>query len=61
MNAQSMPLTAALSPLAAKYGRDLTSFALLEMAWRDKLQAALNRDDDAYGEASKRFDEMIGK
>lgn len=56
MNATALPMTAALSPLAAQVGHDLTPLAKAEMAFNAMLQAALNRDDEAWEAAKAQFE-----
>lgn len=51
----TLPMTEALSPLATRFGVDLTPFAKREQAYADMLSAALNRDDDAWAKAKARF------
>lgn len=55
----TLPLTAALSPLAAEHGLDLTPFALREQAFNDMLASA-RKFDGSYEEARARF-EALGK
>ena len=51
----ALPMTDALSPLATRFGIDLTPFREREQAWTDMLSAALNRDDAAWVDAKARF------
>lgn len=57
MNA-ALPLTAALSPLAAEQGLDLTPFALREQAYADMLASA-RKFDGSYEEAKARFEAIF--
>jgi hypothetical protein len=59
MNAQSLPMTAALSTLAHKHDVDLSPFARAELALHEMTAAFFARDDDAFDRASERFDEAM--
>lgn len=51
----TLPLTAALSPLADEQGVDLTPFALREQAFNDMLASA-RKFDGSYELAKARFE-----
>ena len=57
MNAQSLPMTSALSTLAAEQGVDISGFAAAEQIFNEMFAALIARDDEAFDRASKRFDE----
>lgn len=51
----ALPMTNALTPLATRFGVDLTPLREREQAYADMLSAALARDDAAWAEARARF------
>ena len=54
----TLPMTAALSPLATKQGHDLTPLARAEHAFNDML-SSVRKFDGSYEEAKARFDAAI--
>ena len=58
MSPGALPLTEALSPLAAEQGVDLTRFASAEIAFEQMCKAVLAHDDETFFAAKARFDSL---